>query len=74
MHKKSIIMFANSFDNRKGSNFGISGGDEILINYVKALIKKKFNVRIITWEKGKNILTRFNIEVLLISTYRKYYL
>ena len=32
MHKKSIIMFANSFDNRKGSNFGISGGDEILIN------------------------------------------
>jgi len=73
MHKKSIIMFANSFDNRKGSNFGISGGDEILINYVKALIKKKFNVRIITWEKGKNILTRFNIEDKYITSYKSFF-
>ena len=41
MKFKKIIIFANSFDNRSWTKNTLSGGDEILINYIKFLEKKR---------------------------------
>ena len=66
MKFKKIIIFANSFDNRSWTKNTLSGGDEILINYIKFLEKKGIEIEIYTWKKGIKILTDNNININLI--------
>ena len=73
MKFKKIIIFANSFDNRSWSGNTLSGGDEILVNYIKFLQKKEIKIQIYTWEKGYKILTDNNVNKNLITTYNSFY-
>ena len=73
MKFKKIIIFANSFDNRSWTKNTLSGGDEILINYIKFLEKKGIEIEIYTWKKGIKILTDNNININLIKAYNSYY-
>ena len=73
MKFKKLIIFANSFDNRSWTGHGLSGGDEILINYIKFLEKKKIDIKIYTWQKGYDILTQNEINKDSIVTYKSFY-
>ncbi len=73
MKFKKIIIFANSFDNRSWTGNTLSGGDEILINYIKFLQKKEIDIEIHTWKKGIKILSDNNINKNSIKAYNSYY-
>ena len=73
MKFKKLIIFANSFDNRSWTGHALSGGDEILINYIKFLEKQKIDIKIYTWQKGYEILTNNDINKDSIISYHSLY-